>query len=252
VTPARRRAGDSGVQERIVFRGPPDNLATLFPAAAAPAKADTGREPEAKLLGAEVRGLTVRAPARAALDVRRATLRLLPTTPPGTYEGSAEIEGRKVPIVAEVERRPRLEAEPRRISVEAGPGEKATADVTLLNTGNVACDISGTTTFGVLDGSGAEHAFWAALGDVPEGKKRIDVFMDDLASFNGGVVTTSVDKGSTIEPGEARDVRVTLRFSDRLEPGRSYDGAWESDGLRIPVRITTPATKPRRAARAAE
>ena len=183
--------------------------------------------------------------------MRRAILRLLPTTPPGTYEGSAEIEGRKVPIVAEVERRPRLEAEPRRISVEAGPGETATAELTLLNTGNVGCDVSGTTTFCVLDGSGAEHAFWAALGDVPEGKKRIDVFMDDLASFNGGVVTTSVDKGATIEPGEARDVRVTLRFSDRLEPGRRYDGAWESDGLRIPVRITTPATKPRRAARAA-
>ena len=253
MTSARRRSGDSHAQERIVFRGPPDQLATLVPATGAAAQLDRGEEPVASLTGAEVSSLIVRAPAGTGMAVGRATLRLPRTTPPGTYEGSAEIAGRKLPIVAEVERSPLLEAEPSRISLEAGPGETATVDVTLLNTGNVSCDVSGTTTFSVFDGSGIEHAFSAALAsDAPEGKQRINVLLDDLASFHGGLVTTKVEKGATIEPGESRDVRLTLRFSDRLQEGRTYAGSWQAEGLRVPVQVTTPAAKPRRAARVAE
>ena len=37
-------------------------------------------------------------------------------------------------------------------------------------------------------------------------------------------------------------MRLTLRFSDRLRPGKRYAGAWRADGLRIPFRITTPET----------
>jgi hypothetical protein len=234
-----------------VFRGPPDRLASLIPVTGAAAAPDAGREPAASLLGAEVRGLTVRTLAREGVDARRATLRLPRSTPPGTYQGSAEIEGRKVSIVAEVEQRPRLEADPRRISVEAAPGGTATVDVTLLNTGNVPCDVSETTTFCLFDGRGTEHAFWAALtSDPPEGKQRIDVLLDDLAESHGGLVTTKVENGASIKPGESRDVRLTLRFSDRLQPGKRYAGAWRADGVRIPVRVTTPAAQPKRAARA--
>lgn len=233
-----------------MFRGPPDRLASLLTVPGAAAAPEAGQEPAASLLGAEVRGLTVRTLAREGVDARRATLRLPRSTPPGTYQGSAEIEGRKVSIVAEVEQRPRLEADPRRISIEAAPGGTATVDVTLLNTGNVPCDVSETTTFCLFDGRGTEHAFWAALTtDPPEGKQRIDVLLDDLAESHGGLVTTKVENGAAIKPGESRDVRLTLRFSDRLQPGKRYAGAWRADGVRIPVRITTPAQKPKRAAR---
>ena len=236
-----------------MFRGPPDRLASLLTAAGVAAKPGAVREPAASLRGAEVHGLTVRTLARAGVDARRATLRLPRSTPPGTYEGSAEIEGRKVSIVAEVERRPRVETDPRRISVEVAPGETATADVTLLNTGNVPCDVSGTSTFCLFDGRGMEHAVWAALAsDPPEGKQRLDVFLDDLAKSHGGLVTARVEKGATIASGESRDVRLTLRFSDRLQPGMSYAGRWEADGLRVPVRVTTPAAARKRAARVAK
>jgi hypothetical protein len=250
VTPAARRpAGKARAEERVVFRGPPDRLASLLTSFGA-AKPGTVREPEATLRGAEVHGLTVRALARAGVDARRATLRLPRSTPPGMYEGSALIEGRKVSIVAEVEPRPRVETDPRRITIESAPGETATVDVTLLNTGNVPCDVSGASTFCLFDGRGMEHAVFAALAsDPPEGKQRIDVLLDDLAKSHGGLVTARLEKGSKIAAGESRDVRLTLRFSDRLQPGMSYSGRWEADGLRVPVRVTTQAAKPRRAAK---
>jgi hypothetical protein len=91
-----------------------------------------------------------------------------------------------------------------------------------------------------------EHAVWAALAsDPPSGRKRIDVLLDDLAESHGGLVTTAVKRGASIAPGESRHIQVTLRFSDRLRPGKHYAGAWRDEGLRVPVRITTPAAAPR-------
>ena len=178
------------------------------------------------------------------------TLRLPRSTPPGTYEGSAEIEGRTVPIVAEVEARPLAQAEPRRIVLEAAPGETATVDVTLVNTGNVPLDLSEPVTFCLFDGRGLEHAAWAALSaEPPKGKQRLDVFLDDLAESHGGLVTVKPENGKAIAAGESRALRLTLRFSDRLRPGKRYAGAWRADGIRIPFRVTTPEAKPARAAR---
>jgi hypothetical protein len=212
VTPAPRRAAKGREAERVVFRGPPHRLASLL----------------------------------------RALLRLPESTPPGTYSGSVEIEGQTIPVVAEVEARPRLYSEPRRVTAEAEPGGTVTVDVELVNTGNVPVDVSGTTTFCLFDGGGLEHAAWAALAsDPPQGKQRIDVLLDDLAESHGGLVTTKVERGATIPAGETRSVQLTLRFSDRLRPGKRYAGAWRVEGLRLPIRITTPETPSKRKAKVA-
>ena len=248
---ARRTAAKGPTPERIVFRGPPDRLASLLPPSAAAVEEEAAATPAASLRGAEVRGLSVRRPGRAGTGTRRATLRLPRSTPPGTYRGSAEIGGELVPIVAEVEGRSRIEAEPRRLELEAGPGESVAVDVTLLNTGNVPVDLSGVTEFCIFDGRAFEHAFWAALTtDPPEGKQRVDVLFDDLAESHGGLVAVKAANGGVIEPGESRNATLTLRFSDRLQPGKRYAGSWRADGLRLAVSVTTPATKPKRAARA--
>ena len=129
------------------------------------------------------------------------TLRLPGSTPPGRYEGSAEIEGQEIPIVAEVEERPRLEADPRRLSVEVAPGGTASVELTILNTGNVPRDLSGASTFCLFDGQGTEHAFWAALAtDPPEGKQRIDVLLDDLAESHGGLRDREVERAPRSSP----------------------------------------------------
>ena len=245
MTPAPRAAK---ARERVVFRGPPDRLQSLVSAQGKARPRDAGDEPTATLAGAEVRGLTVRSPEGVA--ARRATLRLPRSTPPGSYEGTADIGGETVSIVAEVEPRPRLEAEPRRFTIEAQPGGTANVDVDLVNTGNVPCEIAGTTTFCLFDGAGLEHAVWAALAAEPvEGTRRIDVLLDDLAESHGGLVATRVARGGTIAPGDSGRVRLELRFSDRLRPGRGYAGTLRIEGLRIPFRITTAAAPRRRKAR---
>ena len=248
MTPAPRRAAKSrkaAAAEPVVFKGPPDRLASLVPVAT-----EAGAAPSVSLEGTEVRALRVRPLAREGPGL--ATLRLSASTPPGTYTGTAELEGETVPIVAEVEPRPSLRSEPRRVVVEAEPGTTATVEVTLANSGNVPCDVSGTTTFCLFDGGGVEHAVWAALAsDPPQGKQRIDVLLDDLAESHGGLVTTKVERGATIAPGETRTVQLSLRFSDRLRPGKRYAGAWRVEGLRVPIRITTPETTPKRKAKVA-
>jgi hypothetical protein len=256
VTRPRRRAATAGANEHVVFRGPPDRLGSLLRAPTGPRKraqkGEAGAPARASLEGADVRGLRVRPMVREGGAVSRATLRLPRWTPPGTYTGSAEIDGETVPIVAEVEPRPRLEAEPHRITVEADPGGTAAVELELVNTGNVPCEVPGATTFCVFDGRGLEHAVWAALAsDAPKGRERVDVFLDDLSESHGGLVTVNVESGATIAAGESRRVQLTLQFSDRLRPGKRYAGSWRSDGLRVPVRVTTSGARARRKAGAA-
>src|SRR5918912_2181382 len=91
----------------VAFRGPPHRLSSLVELPDAPHALG---EPKALLEGAEIRGLGVRALTREAPGFGKVTLRLPKSTPPGTYSGSVEVGGRKLPVVVEVEPRPKIEA----------------------------------------------------------------------------------------------------------------------------------------------
>jgi hypothetical protein len=240
VSPEQRRK--TGEAAPLTFRGPPHRLSSLVPL---PDAAPSRVEVEGRLEGTEIDRLAVRPLRRDGLPVGRATLRLPKSTPPGTYRGSVAIAGREVPVVAEVEPRPRIEAVPSPVSLEVEPGGEATVEVTLLNLGNVPMELPAASTFCVFDGSGLDHAFWLALGsDPPEGKERIDVLLDDLARSHGGLVEVRVRAESrSLAPGQSSEAQVTLRFADRLHPGRSYRGTWNAEGLRLSVRVTVPERK---------
>jgi hypothetical protein len=228
----------------LTFRGPPHRLTSLV---ALPDGPGPFGEPKARLEGVEVRGLAVRSSRREGLGLGKATLRLPKSTPPGKYEGSVEIGGLEFPVVIEVEPRAKVEVSPSRLAFEVEPGKEVTADVTLLNVGNVPCDVPAASTFCVFDGSGVDHAFWVAfVSEPPEGKQRIDLLLDDLAESHGGLVEVRARAGErTIPPGESREVQVTLRFSDRLRPGHAYAGSWDAEGLHLRVRVSVPARKGR-------
>jgi hypothetical protein len=248
VSPRQRAAAASRTRGKpVTFRGPPDRLASLLPL---PDDPEALRQRAARLEGAEVRGIRVRPLTRERLNMGRFTLRLPKSTPPGTYPGSLEIGGQEVPIVGEVEPRPRLEASPRRLTIEAEPGGEVTADVVVVNTGNVPCEVPASSKLCVFDGSGVDHAFWVALGsDPPKGRQRLDVLLDELAESHGGLVEVGARAGEhTIDPGETREVLLTLRFSDRLRAGHTYAGTWEAEGLRLTIRVTVPDAKRRRKA----
>ena len=155
------------------------------------------------------------------------------------------ISGEEVPFVAEVEPRPNVAVDPSNLSLEVEPGAEAAADVTILNRGNVPFEFPAASQFCIFDDSGVDHAFWLALtSDPPEGTKRIDVLLDDLAESHGGLVEVRARAPMrTIAPGESSEARVTLRFSDRLRPGRTYAGSWDADGLHLSIAVTVPEKK---------
>jgi hypothetical protein len=197
---------------------------------------------EAQLEGAEVQAVAVRPLAREGLALGRARIRLPKSTPPGAYAGSVTIAGEERPFVAEVEPQQNVGVVPSDLSLQVEPGAEATADVTILNRGNVPFELPAASQFCIFDGGGVDHAFWVALGsEPPEGKQRIDVLMDDLARSHGGLVEVRARASKrTIAAGEAGEAQVTLRFSDRLQPGRTYAGSWDADGLHLSIEVTVP------------
>ncbi len=225
------------------FRGPPHRLTSLV---ALPEGPDGPGVPKALLEGAEIRGFAIRPLRRDGPGMSKVTLRLPKTTPPGRYPGSIDVGGRQVPVVVEVEPRPRVEVSPSRLAFEVEPGAEVTTSVTLLNVGNVRFEVPAASTFCVFDGSGVDHAFWVALvSEAPNAKRRVDLLLDDLAESHGGLVEVRARAAGKriVAPGEASEVEVTLRFSDRLRAGRSYAGSWDADGLHLRVRVTVPAAK---------
>jgi hypothetical protein len=161
------------------------------------------------------------------------------STPPGTYEGTVQISGEYYPILVEVEPHPYLVISPRQLLLRVASGAEATADLVLINSGNVPCEITKAHAFGIFDIDGAERAIGAALGSSTEkGQGRLNRLLDEAADNHGGLVRVNVREGvGSIAPGELRNLRATLRFSDRLKAGHTYWGTWPLLNLRYYVQI---------------
>lgn len=168
------------------------------------------------------------------------------STPPGTYEGTVEIDGANYPVVVEVEPHPYLVVSPRQLVVQVEAGKETSVEVTLVNSGNVPCEIDKVYAFGLFDVEGAERAIGVALRDSSEeGRSRLDRLLDEAADNHAGLVRVAVREGQgSIEPGEVRNVRATLRFSDRLKPGHVYGGTWPMLNLRYSVQVQVSGTPP--------
>ncbi len=236
----------------VLLRGAPSRLT-----AAAPLLVDVGRVGARRLPAAAVSVLIegalpervrVRAP-RTPGGAPELRVKLARSTPPGRYEGAATVGDRKIPIVIEVEPAPRLRSSPSRVETTGTPAGSETVELQLANSGNVPIEVPARSSFCLFDGGGIDHAMWAAFAtDLPEGKGRLDVLLDDLAASHGGLVDVRVRDGAgAIAPGETRTCRVELRWSDRLRPGRRYVGAWDVADLRLPIRVET-AREPKGAA----
>jgi hypothetical protein len=169
----------------------------------------------------------------------RLRLALPESTPPGTYEGTVQIENISYPIVVEVKPHPYLVITPRQLILQVAPGTEEIVDLMLVNTGNVVCEITKAHLFGLFDVQGVERSIGAALGTSAEkGQGRLNRLMDEAADNHGGLVRVAVREGAgPIEPGALRSVRATLRFSDHLKPGRTYWGTWPILNLKYYVRV---------------
>ena len=242
------RGGRRTPEPAMLLRGTPSHLTAAGPLPIDAATARAARLPGSAFSvlveGAVPERVRVRAPRPGRAPELR--VRLASSTPPGRYEGAATLGERTVSLVLEVEPAPRLRVVPQRIETTGTPSGSETVELRFTNIGNMAIEIPARSSFCLFDGSGIDHAMWAALAtDPPKGKGRLDVLLDDLSASHGGLVDVRVRDGAgPIEPGEERACRVELGWSDRLRPGRRYVGAWEVGSLRVPIRVETPRDTP--------
>ena len=166
-------------------------------------------------------------------------LSLPQTTPPGSYEGTIRLGEQEIPVVAEVESYASLQLAPTQLQLETVPGGETEAHVTALNDGNVGLEIGRAHAFGIFDVLGAERGIRAAFtADTDASERRLDRLIDELADSHGGLVRVQVAEGDgVLDPGAVRDLRVSFRFSDDLEPGHTYSGTWPLHTLRYYVRV---------------
>jgi len=234
--------------EPIRLQGRPNRLVGLIPLPSDAVDAFLNEPLEITLAGdGPARGGLRRRVRRGDASAAVLKLRLPRTTAPGRYQGAAEIGGRLVPLVADVAPFHRLRVTPASVSLTVVPGKPVPLEVVLANLGNVTEDIATRHTFCVFDAKGIDRSLFVALAeDPPQGKPRIDRFMDELADHHGGLVRLDVVAGDgTLKPGEQRAVRFELRFSERMRPGRTYAGAWTVENMRFGVRAEATAAEPR-------
>jgi hypothetical protein len=222
------------------FRGVPTRLLATFHA---PERLPEGKTGRVVLPDTEPLPLIVhRVPSATALSVL--SFRLPTSTRPGSYEGSAELGGRQVPIVVEIEARFRLRFIPAKLSLAGTPGARIPAEVVVVNQGNVNASIKREYTFCIFADRGVDQAFYEALVvNRARGKRRIDCLMDELAEAHGGLVQAVVQKGQgNLAPGESRELLLQFQLSRRMHPGQTYRGTWliSEAGLEVEIQASQP------------
>lgn len=218
------------------FRGAPNRLlATLeLPEAFPPAKVCRVVLPDAGSLPLSVRRLRSAAPVVSTLSFR-----LPKSTPPGSYEGNVELGERRIRVVVDVEPRASLRFIRSRVACRERAGARITADLALLNRGNVEVAVPREDTFCVFADDGIARAMYRGLVEEDgDGKQRLDRIMDELAKAHGGLVRVMVTEGSgPLAPEEVRDLTVELHFSHRLVDGHTYRGTWSVSEASLEVEI---------------
>ncbi|HTR62975.1 MAG TPA: hypothetical protein VMH37_14790 [Candidatus Binataceae bacterium] len=164
---------------------------------------------------------------------------LPPVTPAGSYRGAAHVDDREIPVVVEVQPRAGLTVSPSSFSVEASSGGESSLALTLLNLGNVPCEIGKAYVFRLFDNNSYDHALAAALKDDGEkGRARVDRFIDEFVSAGGGNVRVAVEDGAgVIQPGEQRELTLKLKFPDHLGDDRGYYGYITMHNLHFCVNV---------------
>lgn len=192
----------------------------------------------------DLQGVTVRRAKIRELGSAESGLSLLKikvprSTAPGVYKGTVEVAGKAFPIEVNVEPSANLRLFPSSLSTTAAPGAVINFNLTVLNEGNSAVNLDKEHTFCVFERGGIDRALFLALAtDQIKGDKRLDRLLDELAVSHGGLVRVEIESPSlAIASGEARDLPVTLRLSDRLRPSRTYSGAWKFESASFAVKL---------------
>jgi hypothetical protein len=233
-------AGKTKLAEAVHFRGWPDRLtgAVELPASGPISLAVTLHLPDESAPSAPFYGQPMGPPIGKESWIR---LSLPTTTPPGAYRGTIQVGEQKHVATFEVEPRLNLRLIPDILVLSGRPGARVTAQLTLVNSGNVAFEVRRAYALGVSDVDGLERAFGETFrAKVPAGERLIDHFANKLAEGHGGLVRVQIAKGAgSLAPAESRQLEAVFKLPDRMRPGRIYAGTWPLEHVRYGVQIET-------------
>lgn len=177
----------------------------------------------------------------------RVRLVLAASTPPGSYEATVHTPGGDISGVALVQERQYLTLTPSLLRIAVPPSGEAEQHLAVYNGGNTPCEIGRAYAFGLFETAGLDRAVGVGLQADVSGLDRLGVMTDSVADSHGGLVRVIVREGSgVLDPGAARQLVTTFRFSDRLRAGTRYAATWQLHNVRTAVLvdvITPPATR---------
>ncbi|HEY6292706.1 MAG TPA: hypothetical protein VI455_14245 [Terriglobia bacterium] len=178
-------------------------------------------------------------PIPVGTSATRLRLVLPESMPPGAYRGTVQVGDSRYPILAEVEAYPHLRLSPTRLSLEAAASSEVEVELTVVNGGNVICEVGRAYALGLFDKDGLNRGTAAAFQeDSPRGQERVGRLMDEFAEGYGGFLRMKVEEGAgPLEPGQLRNLRLKLKMPDRLKAGRSYFGTWSFHNLAYQVTV---------------
>lgn len=165
------------------------------------------------------------------------------TTPPGSYTGSVQFDQERHPITLEVHPQTNLLIAPPYLKLSAPAGAELDVALTLVNAGNVDFELERVHAFNLLELNAVEETIHVALRYEPSaGERRLDRFVDELATRHGGLVRVAIEEGAgTIRPGVTRQVRALLRLPGELSAGASYSSTWRMGNLNLSVDVVVDA-----------
>jgi hypothetical protein len=168
--------------------------------------------------------------------------------PPGRYAGHAEIAGEQHALTVDVEPHVRLEIMPRRLVVEARPGDEVRERLTLLNGGNVVLHLRKHYSVGLFQHFAIGRAVGRAFQDeTARGGRFVDRLADEIRAGYGGVLRLVIPAPDPpLAPGDAREIDVTLVLPDTLDPAHSYWGTWQAHRRSYAIDVHVNADETRR------
>jgi len=223
---------EHGEDEPIVFYGPPTRLRGTL-------RLHNRSTEKLKLPMVALDLPKLRGPAKQPLDVLPmfgrvyanqqtrvpAVLNLDPSTPPGTYDGSLQIAGRRQPVRLHVTERIDLRFEPTDVSLFTEGTLVFTRDFVAENAGNVPLRLGEECVVPLGDTADLQAAVRRGLrGACDAEKKSEDVIKSLLCAWSQQQVgTVSIKREDiTLQPGETRPATVTFSIPDDLQPFRRY------------------------------
>jgi hypothetical protein len=154
-----------------------------------------------------------------------ARFRLASTAPPGRHRAELRLSETAQAVEIDIEPAPRLAMDPSGIEFVGAPGEDASAEVRLLNEGNVAIDLAESATAPLFNAGGIKDALVETCrGDSDDPLQLFGMWMRSLRARCGVIEIRLAGGAASLSPGEARTVNLTARLPAKLVPGLSYYG----------------------------